>query len=223
MASLSERLKEMGFKEGSFMVFNDEKLGKLSDIPYHGYTENCDAGRVYLENCDKGLLNEAVDGRIPVGAIGKNNGLYSAKMYNQPEIIVTNDPKIAEALRSELGFKNTGLAVPLSNGEAYKNPTIQSEFESMQQRYKTNLESKRTAAVQRGDVITTYDPQDMDNGTYRNVQHYTKRQDGSLMAISAYQACEILRTEANEKQEIDRGQKLDDMAMKQIMAQSRGY
>ena len=74
----------------------------------------------------------------------------------------------------------------------------------------------RTAAVQRGDVITTYDPNDKDStGHYNNVRHYYAKEDGSLKPISKEMAGEILKGKQspNHEQSITNGQKIDAKAI----------
>ncbi|MBQ8671976.1 MAG: hypothetical protein IJ525_05605 [Alphaproteobacteria bacterium] len=77
-------------------------------------------------------------------------------------------------------------------------------------------QESRTAAVQRGDVITTYDPNDKDStGHYNNVRHYYAKEDGSLKPISKEMAGEILKGKQspNHEQSITNGQKIDAKAI----------
>lgn len=72
---------------------------------------------------------------------------------------------------------------------------------------------KRTAAVQRGSVITTYDPTDKDmGGYYRNVRHYRTEDNGSLTPISRDAASQIISNgwkSAERDTEIAKGEKLN--------------
>ena len=72
---------------------------------------------------------------------------------------------------------------------------------------------KRTAAVQRGSVITTYDPTDKDmDGYYRNVRHYRTEDNGSLTPISRDTASQIISNgwkSAERDTEIAKGEKLN--------------
>ena len=72
---------------------------------------------------------------------------------------------------------------------------------------------KRTAAVQRGSVITTYDPTDKDmGGYYVNVRHYRTEDNGSLTPISRESASLIISNgwkSAEHDTEIAKGEKLN--------------
>lgn len=90
-------------------------------------------------------------------------------------------------------------------------------------------QEKRTAAVQRGTIITTYDPKDKDEfGYYYNIRHYRTNKDGSLTPVSRDTANELLRGEhhkkgANHESSIDNGTKLDISYLRYAEINYRGH
>ncbi len=214
--SLSTKLKEMGFDEQTFVVVTgnswdrvkvsdgkcDEK-GQLVEDPYlsFGGTHKNPDNKGYrsdFELCDEAMLSR--EGKyFDNGMVGSNNGLYAAKAFGG-EMIITKDRDIYYALRDQLGFRE-GLGVPMSNGGIIMDTEKNREFERMKlacaRKADRKGQEKRTAAVQRGDIITTYDPNDKDaDGTYRNVRHYEKTSDGCLRSISMYEASNKLQLSA---------------------------
>lgn len=112
------------------------------------------------------------------------------------ELILTKDPDIYFAL-AELGFKDC-LGVPMSNGGVIVDNKQREAFENMKYQCARKADAqgqkKRTAAVQRGDIITTYDPNDKgSDGVYRNVRHYEIGDYGTVRAISMYEASNKLQ------------------------------
>ncbi len=229
--SLSTKLKEMGFDERSFMVLRHEvKIGErieengtvtpnpyLSCGPAHRHPSG--NGRT------DGELNDDNIGAA-IGGIGSNNGLYSAQTKYGHEIIITEDREIYNALQ-RLGFKENSIGVPMSNGGVFADYKQQQEFSGMKFTCARNRDmeglEKRTAAVQRGDIITTYDPNNKDeNGMYRNVRHYEKSADGSFRSISMYEASHKLQTQqqygANTNESINKGEKLDSQVVQQMLS-----
>ena len=223
----------MGFDEQTFMVVTgnswdrvkvsdgkcDEK-GQLVEDPYlsFGGTHKNPDNKGHssdFELCDEAMLSR--EGKyFDNGMVGSNNGLYAAKAFGG-EMIITKDRDIYYALRDQLGFRE-GLGVPMSNGGIIMDPKKNQEFESMKwacaRKADREGQEKRTAAVQRGDIITTYDPNDKDSdGIYRNVRHYEKQSNGDFRAISKYEASNklglALQYESNTQQSIATGQKLD--------------
>ena len=141
-------------------------------------------------------------------------------------MIITKDPKIIWALRDELGFAD-GLGVPMSNGGIIIDYEKRREFDNMKfccaRKADREGQELRTAAVQRGDIITTYDPNDKgSDGVYKNVRHYEKTKDGHLKSIDRYQASHILQEQlqygADTQASISRGQKLDGAATSKMLS-----
>ncbi len=126
--SLTSVLKEMGFKEDSYMVINrhDPQIkvttGEMED---HGTYKLPKAdeyasfgGEKDFKEMDEFDTYQAQNfnhGHLPAGYVGSNNGLYAARAFHGDELIITKDPEIAHQLQSQLGFKD-GLGVPMSNG-----------------------------------------------------------------------------------------------------------
>lgn len=250
--SLSTKLKEMGFDERTFMVVkgnswdtvkvsdgNRDEKGQLVENPYASFggthkhpSNNYTDYRVSMsdfELYDNEMLakrtGNTTEKYFDNGLVGSNNGVYAAKA-NGGEMIITEDPDIYYALRDQLDFRD-GMGVPMSNGGIIMDPKKNQEFESMKwacaRKADREGQEKRTAAVQRGDIITTYDPNDKgSDGVYRNVRHYEKQSNGDFRAISKYEASDKLglkmQYEANTPQSIATGQKLDGAETSKMLA-----
>jgi len=167
------------------------------------------------------MAGKDIGGKIAVGMVGSNNGVYAAKVFQGKEMIITKDPEIIYALRDQLGFAD-GMGVPMSNGGII----IDREFDNMKfncaRKADREGQELRTDAVQRGDIITTYDPNDKTDGVYNNVRHYEKNKDGSFKSIDKYEASyklkEQLQYGADTHESINRGQKLDGAATNKMLA-----
>lgn len=233
--TLSEKLKEMGFDERSFMAVKYEaKVADHIEINKEGHSEK--KADPYLSfgpehrhpsanGWTDGELNDQYMGAA-IGGIGSNNGIYSAQAKHGREIIITQDREIYNALQ-RLGFKEDSIGVPMSNGGIFVDDKQQAQFDEMKFvcARKRDLEGqeKRTAAVQRGDIITTYDPNDKDaDGIYRNVRHYEKSENGGLRSVSMVEASHKLQSQqqygANTNESISKGKELDNKVVQQMLA-----
>lgn len=77
-------------------------------------------------------------------------------------------------------------------------------------------QKKRTAAVQRGNIITTYDPDAKDiGGHYTNTRHYMKNENGGLTPISKDHASIMLKSSASHESAVEKGTKLDTKSFMQ--------
>ncbi len=239
--SLSTKLKEMGFDENTFVVvkkYDNIKVsdhygsnGQLEENPYMSFGgEHRDprdsARRTDFERYNDEMMKSSPDGKIAVGMVGSNNGVYAAKVFQGDEMIITKDPQITWALQRELGFAD-GMGVPLSNGGVIMDYDKRKQFDNMAwacaRKADREGQELRTAAVQRGDIITTYDPNNMSpDGLYRNVRNYEKQKDGSLRSIDYAEVSHKLgldmQHESLTKASIDTGQKLDGAAVNKMLA-----
>lgn len=241
--TLSDKLKEMGFDEKTFMTVGKyetikvsdgqrDAQGKLVENPYMSFGgqhrhPSDEQHRTDFEIEDAAMGRAGPGGKIAVGMVGSNNGMYAAKVWGGSEMIITKDPKVIEALREQLHFAD-GLGVPMSNGGVMVDYKKQQEFEGMKwacaRKADREGQEKRTAAVQRGDIITTYDPNDKgEDGVYRNVRHYEKTPDGNLRSISMYEATNKLQLSAqyaaNSTNSIQNGgEKLDIAETNKMLA-----
>lgn len=241
---LSTKLKEMGFSENTFMVIGKydkldvadgyDQTGHLKKSEYlsfdpQKYTKlnDYDIPRTEFDRMDE-AIEKSQGGRIPAGGLGSNNGIYTAKAFQGGEMIITKDPEIYYALRDKLHFAEDVVETPLSNGGTIMDPKQSMNFQRMEYNCKAKADSdgieKRTAAVQRGDIITTYDPTDKEAGgdCYKNVRHYEKMPNGSFKAISMYEASNKLKLNlqhaSNQVSRIDSAQKLDGLAVQKILS-----
>ncbi|MBQ8671171.1 MAG: hypothetical protein IJ525_01475 [Alphaproteobacteria bacterium] len=243
---LSTKLKEMGFAENTFMVVKDYENIKVSDgqtdghynlveNPYasfggqhvHPYEKEKGAfARNDFQVYDDEMAGQDIGGKTAVGMVGSNNGVYAAKVYHGKEMIITKDPEIIYALRDQLHFAD-GMGVPMSNGGIIIDYEKRREYDNMKfccaRKADREGQELRTAAVQRGDIITTYDPNDKgSDGVYKNVRHYEKTKDGHLKSIDRYQASHILQEQlqygADTQASISRGQKLDGAATSKMLS-----
>ncbi len=243
--NLSDKLKEMGFDEKTFMVVKEwenikvsegqrDGSGQLIENPYlsfggqHRHPSD-EQHRTDFEIEDASMGRAGPGGKIAVGMVGSNNGMYAAKVFHGNEMIITQDPQIIDTLRKELNFAE-GLGVPMSNGGVMVDYKRQQEFENMKwacaRKADREGQEKRTAAVQRGDIITTYDPNDKSaDGVYNNVRHYEKTPDGNLRSISVYEASNKLQLNAqynaNSTNSIQNGGEKLDIAKTNSMLASK--
>lgn len=233
---LSQQLEKMGFDRSTFMVVDKFEKVIVGDRRGNDFVENPAAtfGNVYkqvdtgqykttFEMNDEAMLNAK-------GGIGSNNGVYSAQMKGGHELIITQDREIYEALQ-KMGY-NDCIGVPMSNGGDIKDWGQQMSYNDMKVACKVKNdragEKDRTAAVQRGDIITTYDPNNMDSdGCFRNVRHYEQQQDGGLKPVSREYASAKLRLKmqysSNESAEINKGQKLDSQVVSKMIQDKAKY
>lgn len=98
--------------------------------------------QTYNEALDNQCVNP--DGKIAVGITGRNNGVYSAYMAFGKEMIVTENPKIIEALERQMHFESDRMGVPFSNGERPKNFQQNMEWEQVK-----NYSSKSDKSAKR--------------------------------------------------------------------------
>ena len=98
--------------------------------------------QTYNETLDRQCAN--ADGKFAVGITGRNNGVYSAYMAFGKEMIVTQNPKIIEALERQMHFESERMGVPFSNGEGPKNFQQKMEWEQVK-----NYSSKSDKSAKR--------------------------------------------------------------------------
>lgn len=171
-------------------------------------------------------------GKIPAGGLGSDNGIYTAKAFHGDEMIITKDPEIYYALRDKLHFAEDVIDTPLSGSGKLMDPKQAMNFEKMEYNCKVKKdragEKDRTAAVQRGDIITTYDPNNIDSdGCFRNVRHYEQQEDGGLKPVIKEYASAKLRLKmhysSDEIAEINKGQKLDSQVVSKMIQDKAKY
>ncbi len=238
---LSEQLEKMGFDKSTFMVvsryervvvgdwqdgkFVENEFASFGDVQKRYREDSYETKTTCEANDDAMLMKGATK-----GGIGSNNGLYSAQMRGGNELIITEDRDIYEALE-KMGYKKC-IGVPLSNGGEIKDYEQQNRYNNMSAACKIKAdrygEKDRTAAVQRGDIITTYDPNNVDSiGCYRNVRHYEQQQDGGLKPVSREYASHKLQLtyqySSNEQTEINKGKQLDGQAISQMVKDKARY
>lgn len=227
--SLSTKLKELGFDERSFMSVSMEARvgdrynndGSVTPSRYLSW------GPDHTDPNDKtltdGMRNDMHIG-ASIGGVGANNGVYSAQIKGVREIVITEDRKIYDALKN-LGFKE-GMGVPMSNGGIFVDPEQQKEYKTMKNVCARNRiaegQERRTAAVERNGIVTTYDPEDRwQDGTLKNTRHFAKDDKGDYYSISSSEARHALQTNNPDKQEgIKSGKKLDSDTMRQVISHS---
>lgn len=236
--SLSQQLEKMGFDRSTFMVVDKYEQVIVGERRGNDFVENPAAsfGNVqkqynpdsYATKTTFEINNESM--LNAKGGIGSNNGVYSAQMKGGHELIITHDLAIYEALQ-KMGY-NDCIGVPMSNGGDIKDLGQQMRYNDMkvacQAKKDHEGEKNRTAAVQRGDIITTYDPNNMDSdGCFRNVRHYEQQQDGGLKPVSKEYASAKLRLKmqysSNESAEINKGQKLDSQVVSKMIQDKAKY
>lgn len=233
---LSQQLEKMGFDRSTFMVVDKFEKVIVGDRRGNDFVENPAAtfGNVYkqvdngqykttFEINDEAMLNAK-------GGIGSNNGVYSAQMKGGHELIITQDREIYEALQ-KMGY-NDCIGVPMSNGGDIKDWGQQMSYNDMKVACKAKNdragEKDRTAAVQRGDIITTYDPNNIDSdGCFRNVRHYEQQEDGGLKpVIKEYASAKLhlkMHYSSDEIAEINKGQKLDSQVVSKMIQDKAKY
>lgn len=131
--SLTEKLKEMGFNEKSFVSvdvgfspvevsYGKDEHGQPIIDQYASFGGNHVHPSDPTHNQDKYRLDAEMAGmgpegagKFPFGVCGGNNGVYAAKLHGSSEMIITKDPEIYHALRDQLNMPD-GMGVPLSNG-----------------------------------------------------------------------------------------------------------
>jgi len=195
--SISSKLKEMGFEENKdFVVIREHEQWQVYDgagkpaSPYLSFGGNHQNPRTGVEESIEQDMSINKSGKY-IG-IGSNNECYSAKVMGNEEMIVTKNFDIYNKLRKEYGLTEDTIGVPMSNGGHILDDQKRNRFEGMQKhcewlKEKDNLE-KCTAAVQRGDVLTVYEPKSEALSEYRNVFHYKKNEYGSFDRISSMEA-----------------------------------
>ena len=244
---LSTKLKEMGFDENTFMVIGKydkldvgdyDETGHLKKSEYLSFDpqkySRLNNDNFYKTEFDR--MDEAIEksqgGKIPAGGLGSDNGIYTAKAFHGGEMIITKDPEIYYALRDKLRFAEDVIDTPLSGSGKLMDPKQAMNFEKMEYNCKVKKdragEKDRTAAVQRGDIITTYDPNNMDSdGCFRNVRHYEQQEDGGLKPVSreyVYAKLHLkMQSSSNNSAEINKGQKLDGQVVSKMIQDKAKY
>lgn len=204
-------LKEMGFDEHLFMVVSlDEQImvseNLLPNDPnacyrleeqmrYEsgamGQKDYLSFGGYHAHPSDPNGYRDQDKYRFAEG-LGSNNGMYTAKLRNDNYMIVTKDPEIYTKLYDKMRLKEDELPVPFTVGKIV-NPEKRNQFESMKRSCENKAEyqmsQKRTAAVQRGNIITAYDPTKKDAaGHYTNVAHFERTPNGCFNRVNAVEA-----------------------------------
>jgi hypothetical protein len=141
-----------------------------------------------LEN-EPGMPQKKVDRESFEAEKGANNGYYSFSTGYKGDIIVTKDWEIAEKISKAYDFKQGGN-VPFSNGAVPLYESDKEKLKNMENACAWKDENKRierrTAAVQRGDLITLYDPNSSDGHNYTDVKHYMKEKNSDHFRLASY-------------------------------------
>ena len=89
------------------------------------------------------------------------------------------------------------------------------EAKEKQAQAEKKAEQERSAAVQIGDLIVIYDPNNKnEEGRYNNFRYYARNDDGSLRSASLDEACKLAKTPIPYKHEaIKTGEKIDNIAL----------